>query len=1425
MFGLPYIYYTEYFLFDSLLFFILHIVAFIIILRASYNSQHGFHVNRWIYQFVKLYQGFFCPIFLFGLNYRFSFCLEMIINEKITNSPLLIISFVFATMNMILNYAHTYMFSIFLEPIFLIHSQLLDVYDGKTTIMVSLVESFVTDVYLFFKLMDKEVAQIVIIAIMILVNIPIYYYRAMTTVHVSMVGILLEITQILNAPLLLLYQRFSSNPRPPVGIMIIIFLDLFFALVIYLTQLSLKKQTMHIFSSWKRKVGEPELDFEITSFIPGRIEAVLRIIAVQSGDPVFFDRFIMMYHRGPVRTSVMLEVIRFLSIFPGRRTEILEELQSMRECKSAFNHFAVYFWIKLLKSYISTSSIKHQNNINILQRSYFVYHYMYWKARSQNHYIESFKYGCAAAYYYFELLYEFKAAMERFPFNSQLFHDYANFCLLASGDFDNYKKYKAISNDIENSRPAKDPIVQLVMNYNPRIMQFMTENETKSLMISSSSTHSFIDTSDHSTNISSSSSKKNQPIAAIIIKSKRKLPFYPIIHVFICILVVIGFFILTIHFEDIFHSSSLYLKSELCKSIKKFDETMSGLFIPFAVQYFNSYVEPLIRRNKNKTRGFYPDTSEECNDLIFLIVRDMVSFYDKVPQINALGYDSSSVHFFFFKEHMLNMVNSTCDVVNDMSTFLEELAYKQIYQFMGTMNELNQKLKVLITNVEKQYGMKFYVTSIIILACIVIFIYQILFMHRTNTVLKKDTKLISYFSSKERLAMIFLDNAMQTWELLRKYVNLEDATFDNSSVSRALFRATPEVTSSAVFSTSQSLEIDMNTNDSSFHQSGENKMLKLNPNRVSVSFTGIVQQVFMDRKSFIVPSKSAPNSDFSSDDSEKTLKHSSSKPASTCNSDDDPIESTIQATFSNGKAPYWIVPLFVYLPWFATVSFLLLIWIPMENRSRAQKRLIEEALNIDYQTNASISLIDITFRTLEYDINLSDQYIEVDKIIRSKDTAITKEYLRYQCWDVADIACTSVASLVQEMIHTPVTDDNIEDVILVTLSVFVLFCRGNIAIIYRSLIDDFIKLPRSLDINFYVYISIIFYSFIVPSLSLQKAIVKGFNSLFHSPKHYNDEEESDDDENDFKLNHVFPKSILVVSSVTENDEIYSISDNAHVVLGKQTAEFICRKMNKLFPVCEFNEDYREFLMPDKKSKKLFHCFSSQIGRLTKTFFIEETKANQPSNQNKMNFATQLMDYLPVGYARSFSDNLNTHLTFTDSTFIILRYKSEIPTDVAERFYSTVHSQYQNYSSINVLRVDGSIMVLASSSRTHKIIPFLFIRDLLNEFYKTYQAKMASFPLISALLFNQESVDLHIVEFPEPFLDFNLPGIHYILDQFFMFNPQNIAFEASLLPYISNKFVSNPVTRVSHAGSNGKKSFDAVLVPFSDFCTEFNNITK
>lgn len=419
----PWMYATNSFLFDSCCFLVSDLLFIFELIGLAKKANQGKKIPALALYYVRIIHEFVVPIFCFGLSYRIARQIYVLTSGFDTK---VFIALIFYFVDLIMSLFYIYINSIFLEPCdFTIRSNL-DIYDGKHTWLVHFAKIVVCSLMYVMDMLD-DLPFLLLIVLIITVIVVIYYLRIFNFIHVHFFGQILEITPFAAAPFILLSKRYLT--RDLISLLFVeIGLILLFALLIYLNIKILSNHSVDVFRNFTLIVEEKN---QIRS-LPGNLAAIIRIVAVQSGDPKPIERFIDAQKHISLRTSQIIEIVRFLGIIPDRRKRMIAELEKCQS-KSVFHQFIIHYFLLALNSLEKPPDEMYINYARDLYSDYIINYSAFWYYKINKHPFKAFALSTKLIYSFFEAFFGIESLIHRFPYSGDLRLLYSEFLMNACG--------------------------------------------------------------------------------------------------------------------------------------------------------------------------------------------------------------------------------------------------------------------------------------------------------------------------------------------------------------------------------------------------------------------------------------------------------------------------------------------------------------------------------------------------------------------------------------------------------------------------------------------------------------------------------------------------------------------------------------------------------------------------------------------------------------------------------------------------------------------------------------------------------------------------------------------------------------------------------------------------------------------------------
>ena len=1487
---LPWFFGSNSFVYDSFFFLFLNVIALIILEIGVYFQRKRKYLHSFYWLFTRVYQSYFCPVIRFPFYFRFSYLIKLILRNSHAECW---ISCAICFINIAFTFYFSILSSIFLDPIDFIVESKIDIYDGKTN-SVLIIFQYIFCVTCYLIHLNTDVIFITLIAVLIFIFCGILFYlRVLSTLHVSLFGAYIELAPLFCLPISIVVQNFFSK-NWYYSFLSTVVVHLLFIIALKIEHYFMIRETWKIFNVFinKNESNENEEDIEAATYAPGNVVSGLRIMGMIHSDPKFFDKIIIAQHRSGIRISSMLEIVRFLSIFPSKRITALKELENMKS-NSNYNQFKIYFFTKVLKSLTHNCNDKHKTSLYYFQRSYIVHNHLYWVSRSKGNKIECFKEAFSAIIFYLKLKKEISYLLSRFPFDSSIYETYSDFLLLCCGDNEGSKMFLHVANEIsKNQLYVADPLVGKMTQFNPLILKYCSGEENKSSLFTGYYKHKKNILSDlgfgtekDKNNQSVSNEKKEENenvkeklihISSYLKKSKYYNPFFSIIHYFIVSILLMYVLFSVLPYENKNIELTYNVINSQSMTIQKYEFLGASFFLPFGVIDY---------ANKTQNSYFYwfnfsfyqPNMTElECMSSYDSIFYHIFSFFSNFPQMSGISQFTMRMASNYGRINLKNNQNA-CQMLQNLSNYLMETPLEIIDHFSQSLNETFINLTKIYNNVIFNYHIENSFVAASISLIVVLLLFLIITYFQVNTVMKRHYHAISYLSSRERLTCMLLEEIEKSWDALSLFLpdnaewfkdikkklieykpfpnfcNYEYSEYESSSLE--VFNNDVDNKDDNIrfelnqpsniendnntfnsFSFSDESSVDINIADNDFNDGyiqvqnpkRDNKNSNFSVGRFSHDspfsktylkkapssyVENIGHLIYKPPPSFhngssnadssqpdssnkLAPLRKPINSSMSSINSSKKqnsgennfvnhvelinednlvddfINHSSSNDIF----EGDQIDYTVDQTKESTKYS-WLETIFsVLFPWILLFLSLIFLLYPIASLIRAKKSIILLAFDNLNQLKNCFKLLEITF-LYSFKQNISSsEFLNIHYAITSANSTITDLYYREQCYQLLGITCASSYELLMEIINQTASE---ERVVFVSLPFFVFFGKSILDDIFYNEIVHFSEIFSSSPIAFFIIVVFLVIAFIIYGFINNNSRDEGFNSLYHFPKAFlnNTNEFFDQGGNDFnkiqkRFIYNFPSIIICVLVFPEDNKIYSISENANIILNRPSSSFVGENFDDIFIEPTNNKfdlehnfeisnltvnplSIKEYFMPDKSSKKTFLTSIIRKSSLNMFIMIEDHQLDQHSKRNYLedSLTEKLMNFIPTYYAKSLLDDGIKSFEYSNPTIIYIRFDSDLSLAALEQFFGIINMAIMNYSSIKAIKADGSLLLFTTIKAANPIIPFLFARDLIleTEFPKRGKPNKGIFSILIGTI-NHLTATLN--DNGEPFLELN-----------------------------------------------------------------------
>ena len=1335
VFFLPWIFGTQTFLIDSITFFIINILFFLIVFSTVYIAKKYNQINFWTTYTITIYQCLFTNFSLGALSFRFAYILERLIYFDGKYNTELIISFSLAVINLILNSLHLYMASIFLFPFDFVQESKIDLYDGKYQIALMWSRFLLYITCFFLKYMVKNIVLGIIVGLVIFGCFVIIYLRVTCRTYVSFLGQFIECSPFFVFPFMFLVYKFSNNWVYSIVVFFASIIILFIFIFTY-NQL-LVNHTLKSFSPFVKKLDRKSKQIYFPSFLMSSRTTVIRVISSYQCDPKSINYFLKVHKKISKKNSSKIEVIRFLALFPSRREMCIQELKALFP-KSIHTRFTLYRFVKLLKGYTRQPTHNQKKKLNDLYRSYLVHNHLYWKARKNKMWKKSFIEAFTTAYYYTETKVEIVSMIKLFPYDHALHLLYSDFMLSACGDFEGYKRELTFAKNIEaNKKSITDPLLHPMSLYNPKILQFCSEEEVERTHSnedskSKSSRHSIFGSSERSISSARHNKKinKSNPVVTFLNRSKRLVPLFAPLHLFFPIVAVLAI-------TGILYPQSLRINNsfnDIISNTKLLTADYYRASSTFFIPYFLSIRE----------------TIDNCYDDFLNLPFQLAELYSSTQIVRNLTTGMIIMLKYHMSSKILNPLYNTtydlCNITENINNDIDPFIINLTNSFSLTTFKMRDLMTYIIEVSEKQFSF----TTIVSIVAVVLILFNIISFFITFfqvNLIMNDERKIDFLAQKERLSLFLLQESRKSWELLRNTFSESSSINENSSASSNTLSSLhefPREFSNNFFPKEGNL-----LKNSAFNVLNvENHSIK--PHYSSGGENIDLTNIKKDNSSGNVSEETDQSTQEHNDEHQTTVNSDSNITNSSTNfhsNEVDIVDQEIETVYKDSHSHSYISILILMI--FFSIFLIIIISISILS--------VKGHSNSGYQTTLrlfhSLEQTYMSFLLLNYSYSITmgrfptiTQIEEIESSLNKTDLPLYSLYSEEQCLDAGSAVCISISTIISYLKKSQISSVEMGSLFLPFVYQFtrqVLY-----SYFYQLSIDSF-ENSVSNGISFIILISIASLLLIYTSYCVSFFLYEAMNSLYHFPNDFI--AVSNDDKIPKNINKdAFPQNVIIITSVTETDEIYSVSDNSKAIIGKSLNDLVSQKFSTTFPLVHNEANLREFITSDKK-RKVFRFSSENIGIMTKTVLVEESVPIQ--NPRDKPFSKILVEYMTPYFAKQYGDNDVTSFDFNHIYIISIRINPTSSVQIVDKFFNSCNHTTQNYNTINLLHIDGEMIIFSTVSDITSIIILLFIRDLLKEATTMSKNSEVNFPICSILVdfFNQ--INCSINNNDEPYLEF------------------------------------------------------------------------
>jgi len=500
-------------------------------------------------------------------------------------------------------------------------------------------------------------------------------------------------------------------------------------------------------------------------------ESMIRTIANTISDPKILETLISLHHQK--RSSIQIEYIRFLSLFPSRRRNMLLSIDQTN-AKSLHNMFILQMIRNRIASNLFGSSTEDRISVNMLYHHYVSISNSYWTSRLNNHYTSSFVNGVKSLSLGGEMVDCMKKFVYRFPFDSVVRKKYIQVLLISGGDAVEIINQKKILHELEVS-PSRitDQILHQAISIFPNMLKFLNEEEKliysysshlkqrkNSKIARNSSSQNPITNPDHE------NGHNSKPIWTYLSQNKSTKYFLCFGIEFVILVLSIFTFIARLLFQEYSISS---LSSNISQIAEQSTNTLylasSGMLFPFSV-------DDVLQLSRSIPANL---SSEKCQTILYDCLINMINFYDNSESMKVLVFYSHTASSMYFRK-VFSQYNNICTI---LAEFVENPSdFSQVF-----MNNTKDDLNRAWESIEKQHeklvnesSVYSYFIMLLGYSLIALFLLSLFLFFILNRKMNRLKRFFGFLSSDERKQLILCGKSEDSWNIL----NQQDVIFENS---------------------------------------------------------------------------------------------------------------------------------------------------------------------------------------------------------------------------------------------------------------------------------------------------------------------------------------------------------------------------------------------------------------------------------------------------------------------------------------------------------------------------------------------------------------------------------------------------------------------------------------------------------------------
>lgn len=755
-------------LFDSGILLLVQIILFILIYVALRKKRFGFytsviHLKLIYYSILIITYGISVPLY-----FRVSLSLDYLI---LNPGAVGIFSLILVLITFFFHFIIIYIQSVFLDQFDFIPESTFSLYEGKSSPLFRLIHFLsILSCYITPIIPNIDVRQGVAFLTLAIAVIG-FYFRVLPCPHFSILGQFLDTSFLWFTAPILIIKSFLGKFK---NYLIAIFfgLEIIYFLVLYMIRKQISKRSIEIFNIFAN-CHVSSSTFSSSGISPHNYVTVIRSYALTIADPNVFEQFRQMQQLFDKRASIQIEIIRFLGLFPSKRSQMLEEIQNTTS-KNLYNRFMLHLFSEKLTALTMNSTEADRSAAFDLYTAYTTKMCKYWKCRYRKQKMKSFTNGMVAITLRMELKHEIKVLLEKYPFDPKVRKMYVNFLIIASGDTEEIKNQQSILHELEGNSPSiTDPMLHNVSSFNPRILRYLTKSERETcscittIRVKSPPTFAI--------NSGNENENKNEIVRSLEKPPRSCLITTVIPHIYMAILLIV-FTSLLIEYE--YKSSVISERTFEVNNltIDRFYIGSATFFLPF------TNIRQLIQNEVNLDSDFQflpsqMTDSQCCNYFIDLEEKEREYFSNNPSLVDFSAYCVSSSIELYLK----NEEKTLCDLAQSLN---EDPSYETKYQFktmISALSNTSNQIQLELRNFTKRDRFVWLLILFFVGFIITSFIEFIGFYVYLNSQMSEFYHFFAFLGSDERKDLIEEGRAEDSWEILKDR-NSRSPTFSEVSV-------------------------------------------------------------------------------------------------------------------------------------------------------------------------------------------------------------------------------------------------------------------------------------------------------------------------------------------------------------------------------------------------------------------------------------------------------------------------------------------------------------------------------------------------------------------------------------------------------------------------------------------------------------------